>query len=103
MKLAMNSIFQPSGTVFLHDLEGETILVSASNGIDHNDNEVLKINGTGRAVWDMLDGKRDVNAVLREMSNRFDAPEPAIRNDIETFLQELLQRRMIVEVGPSYP
>ena len=99
----MKSVFLPSETVFLHNLEGEAILVSTSNGVDHNDNEVLKINETGRALWNALDGKRDVQTVLREMAIRFDAPEQVIRNDIKKFLKALAQKRMIIAVGTTKP
>ncbi|MBF0545517.1 MAG: PqqD family protein [Candidatus Riflebacteria bacterium] len=68
------------------------------NGIPHNRNEVFKLGGTGRVVWDVLDGKRDVNALVFKLVNRFEAEEQLIRNDVEKFLKELLQRHLIFEV-----
>lgn len=103
MTFALNSIFQPALNVYLHTIEGETILVSVAGNVDHNGNEVFKLNGTGRTVWDLLDGKRDLQELMREISNLFDAPEPVIRNDMELFLKELLQRRMIAATPLSRP
>ena len=56
LKLTMTSVFAPADKVFLQNIEGVSILMSASPGI--SDDEFLKLNETGRAVWQALDGKR---------------------------------------------
>lgn len=101
MEFSSKDILVPAAFVFLHQLEGETVLISAVEESEADNAAVLKLNDTALAVWELLDGKRDLQALLHAMTGRFSAPEAVIRVDIEIFLRALLQRRLIIKASPA--
>jgi len=89
--------YGPSEDVVVREIEGEIVIVPLASGIGDLEDELFTLNETGRAIWSRLDGRRPLDAVVRELSAEYDAPEDVLREDVVGLLQELLDRRMIVE------
>ncbi|HSA96511.1 MAG TPA: PqqD family protein [Acidobacteriota bacterium] len=89
--------YGPSEDVVVREIEGEIVIVPLTSGIGDLEDELFTLNETGRAIWSRLDGRRRLDAVVRELMAEYDAPENVIQEDVIGLLQELLDRRMIVE------
>ena len=59
---------------------------------------MVQLNAVGAEIWELLDGTRDQDAVLGELSDRFDAPTEQLAADLEGFLTELAHEGWIHHV-----
>ena len=54
-----------------------------------------KIKGVATEVWELLGEGKAVKGIVDEITNRYEAGDDQIRNDVEKFLDELLEMKMI--------
>ncbi len=98
-KIELDRVYGPSEDVVVREIEGEIVIVPLASGIGDIEDELFTLNATGRAIWARIDGERPLAAVVRDLVAEFEAPEGLVEEDVRGFLQELLDRRMIVEKG----
>ena len=96
-KIDLSRVYGPSDEVVVREIEGEIVIVPLTSGIGDLEDELFTLNETGREIWTRIDGSRPLNAVIRELAEDYDAPDGLIRRDVVGILQELYERRMIVE------
>ena len=96
-----NRTYAPSDDVVVRVIEGELIIVPLVSGIGNIEDELFTLNKTGRAIWERLDGKKSLKDLARELSTEYEAPEGEIERDLTGLVQELLKRRMLVDVSDS--
>ena len=94
----LNSIYGPSEDVVARDVHGEFIIIPITSGVSESDEEIFSLNETGRAIWNKLDGKKMLKDVVNDLSEEFEAPNEEIQKDVLGLADELLKRRMLVEV-----
>jgi Coenzyme PQQ synthesis protein D (PqqD) len=97
MKVNMNAAYAPSSEVVVREIEGELIIVPLAAGIGDMEDELYTLNETGRVIWSRLDGSRTIEALVEELVDEYEAPSERIREDVIGLVQELLNRKMIVE------
>ena len=98
-QLRLTAVCAPSDDVVAREIEGEIIIVPLASGIGDADDELFTLNETGKAIWQLLDGKRTLQDVSRELSAEFEFPAGEIERDVLGLVEELLKRRMLVEVS----
>ena len=54
------------------------------------------LNATGARVWELIDGRRSVEEIAREVALEFSAPEEPVLRDVLAFL-ELLRTKGLIE------
>ncbi len=94
-----NRAYAPSEDIVARVIEGELILVPLVAGVGGEEDELLSFNETGRSVWQLLDGRRDLRSIASELAARYDAAPELVERDVLGLAGELLRRRMIVEVA----
>jgi hypothetical protein len=99
-KVDLYSSYAPSDDIVARKIEGELIIVPLISGIGDMEDELFTLNKTGRAIWDKLDGQKRLKDVVYELSQEFDAAEGEIEKDVVGLMEELLMRKMVVEVKP---
>lgn len=95
---SLEKVYARSEDVVARDIQGEFIIIPISNGIADMEDELFTLNESGRAIWDELDGKKDLKKISVELANKYDAAPQKIEKDILGITEELLKRRMLVEV-----
>ena len=98
-KIDLGRAYRPSDDVVVREIEGEIVIVPLVSGIGDLEDELLTLNETGRAIWSRLDGTRPLAAVVADLQAEYEDAPGALADDVVGFLQELLDRRMIVEKG----
>lgn len=94
----LHGVFAMSEDVVAREIEGELIIVPLTSGIGDAEDELYTLNETGKAICNLLDGKRTLREVSADLSARFDAPMEEIDRDLIGLVEELLKRRIIVAV-----
>ena len=98
-KVDPDAIYAPSEDIVTREIEGELIIVPLVSGIGDMEDELFTLNETGRAIWEKLDGKKSLKDVAEELSAEFEASSGEIETDVIGLAEELLKRRMLVEVS----
>lgn len=57
--------------------------------VDLDGGELLSLEGTGRAVWELIDGVRSEADIVAALSEAYDAEHALLRRDVEALLAEL--------------
>lgn len=94
----LNEVFAPSKDVVARKIEGETIIIPLVAGIGDLEDELYTLNETGQAIWEKLDGKKNIRAIVDELSAEYGAPAEEIQEDIVGIIKELARRKIIVSV-----
>jgi hypothetical protein len=96
-KIELDAIYSPSEDIVAREIEGEMIIVPLYSGIGDSEDELFTLNETGRAIWNLLDGKQTIKQIITSLNAEYNAPEKEIENDALGLLTELLKRRIVVE------
>lgn len=57
--------------------------------VDLDGGELLSLEGTGRAVWELIDGVRSEADIVAALSEAYDAERALLMRDVEALLAEL--------------
>jgi len=90
-------IYAPSEEIVARDIEGELIIVPLTSGVGDMEDELFTLNDTGKAIWEKLDGKKSVDAIISELSEEYHAESGEIENDVTGLLEELLKRKILTK------
>ncbi len=101
MAAEIDAVYSPSEDIVARVIGGELIIVPLVAGIGDMDDELFALNDTGKAIWDQLDGATSLCSIAKQLAERYDASLPDIERDIKGLADELLRRRILVEVTSS--
>ena len=93
----LNSAYAPSDDVVAREIEGEIIIVPLVAGIGDMEDELYTLNQTGKAILDLLDGKRDLQEIVAVLTLEYDAAPAEIEQDVLGIVAELFRRRMLID------
>jgi len=97
-KTGLDRIFKPSEEIVAREIEGELILVPLTAGIGDMEDELFSLNETGREVWKKLDGRATLRTIVAELVAEYESGRNEIEEDVSGLVEELVKRRMVVEV-----
>ncbi len=98
-KVDLEAIYSISEDVVSREIEGEILIVPLASGIGDMEDELFNLNESGKAIWQRLDGQKNLKEVVEELSQEFEAPKEEIEQDVKGFMEELLKRGMVVDVS----
>ena len=98
MTIQKDGVYIPSGDIVAREIEGELIIVPLVAGIGDLEDELFSLNETGKAIWDQLDGSRNLEGVIAALAQDYDSSPAEIEQDVLGLVEELVRRRMLVEV-----
>ena len=79
------------------DVDGQRVLLSPK------DFAYLGIEGSGAAVWDLVDGQRTIDQIVARLEEQFEAPTGAIRAEAVAFIAALADAGLVDGVDASVP
>ncbi len=80
--------FEPSPDVVARCVAGEYLLVPVRSGAAQMD-YIFTVNEIGSVIFGLLDGRRDVSAIARLLSEQFDVDRERATADVVEFLGTL--------------
>lgn len=97
MTIKINGIYAPSDDIVAREIEGELIIVPLVSGIGDMEDELFTFNESGKAIWDLLDGKRDLGGVIAVLSENYESSPDEITQDVLGLVEELMKRRILID------
>lgn len=86
----MIAIRKAEGKFSETEIDDEVVVMSLDSG------DFFSLTGTARTIWQLLDGSRDRDALLKELAADHAAPEAQIAEDLDPFLDRLAQAGLIL-------
>lgn len=63
--------------------------------IDLKGGELFSLSGTAKAVWEMIDGKRDIHEIASALCSAFEAPVETIEDDVRSLVRSLSELHLV--------
>ncbi len=72
-------------------IDDEVVVMSLATG------EFFSLAGTARAVWQLIDGTRELDVLVAELATQFGIGPDAIATDVAEFVSELRRAGLITD------
>ena len=79
----MNAITRNEGNYVETDIDDETVLMRLADG------DFFALDGTGRAIWQAINGKRSRDEIVAHLVEQFAADAAVLAADVDRFLADL--------------
>ena len=97
-KASTEKVYVLSEDIVAREIQGEFVIIPITSGIADLEDAIFSLNETGQAIWHRLNGKKSLEDLAHELESEFEAPEAEIKKDVLGLAEELLKRKMLVEV-----
>jgi len=97
-KINLDAIYSSSDDVVTREIKGELLIVPLVSGIGDMEDDIFSLNKTGKVIWERIDGKARLKDIVEDISTTFEASEGEIKRDVTGFVEELLKRKILIEV-----
>jgi len=94
-KISPGMVFSRSADVVAREIEGELILIPIAAGGGDIEESLFTLNETGRAIWDLLDGRRSLAEIASSLQSEYEDRDQGIQEDVLGLVSELAARRMV--------
>ena len=91
----LKSVLSHSPSVVTRKTGSEYVLVPIANNIADM-NSVFTLNETGAFIWELIDGKRDVDEIVCELTKEYDIDITSAEADVMAFIEKM-NRYLIVK------
>ncbi|HUX97568.1 MAG TPA: PqqD family protein [Bacteroidales bacterium] len=92
--MSLKSILSHSPSVVTRKTGNEYILVPIANNIADM-NSVFTLNETGAYIWELIDGKRDLEEIIKELTKEYEIDEATAKEDVMSFVEKMNQYLII--------
>ncbi len=96
--IEMSDVLAVSEDVVAREVEGEFLIIPIASGVGDMEDELYSLNECGKAIWDKLDGEKNLNNIKDELVEEYDVAPDEIKVDILGFVVELLKRKILVKI-----
>lgn len=88
-----------SDDIVVRNIEDELIIVPLTADVGNVEDKLYSLNETGKAIWEYIDGKNSLGTIATILSEQYeDISQEEIMPDIIGFVQELVNRRILLMV-----
>jgi PleD family two-component response regulator len=84
----LKSVFSHSPSVVTRKSGNEYVLVPIANNIADM-NSVYTLNETGAFIWEHIDGKRDLEEIISELTKEYEIDEATAGSDVMSFIEKM--------------
>ncbi len=95
--MELERVFRRNDSLVTRDLAGEKVIIPVRGKVGDLGN-IYTLNSVGRGVWDLLDGTRDVAAILAVLGEEYEVDFATLSGDVHALLADMHQEGLIVPV-----
>jgi len=93
--MSNNLVLKKNPDFVVRVIEDEMILIPIFK-TSKEANYIYTLNKIGQGVWDLIDGRRDLTAIKKEIIKRFDTTPEEADKELASFLKDLKEIKAIV-------
>jgi hypothetical protein len=76
---------------------GDSNYVVATGELTQTFRSMIRLNGSGRLLWDMLVEGSDIDSLVAAMTEKYDVSAEDARRDVESFVNVLIANKIVEE------
>lgn len=84
----LKAIYTHSPNIVTRKTGSEYVLVPVANDIADM-NSVYTLNETGAFIWELIDGKRNIDEIIGAVTLEYDINYESAREDVQSFLKNM--------------
>lgn len=89
-EIGLDTIIQRRSDLLFNEIDGEVVLLSVENG------EYYGMDQVGTYIWKLLEYPHNFKYILNNLINKFDVTEERCKADTSLFLDELMEKRILI-------
>ena len=90
----MSAVLKKSENIVFRKIENEYILVPiVASAADVE--SIFNLNETGAAVWERIDGAKNLSDIIEEIKAEYESEGTQIENDVMTFVNGMVEAKLI--------
>ncbi len=90
----MDSVFKKSENVVFRKIGDEYVLVPLFASVADVES-IFNLNETGAAVWEKIDGRKNIRDIVAEMQTEYEAENLLIEKDVIAFVNEMITAKLL--------
>lgn len=90
----MDSVFKKSENVVFRKIGDEYVLVPLFASVADVES-IFNLNETGAAVWEKIDGRKNIRDIVAEMQTEYEAENLLIEKDVIAFVNEMMTAKLL--------
>jgi hypothetical protein len=94
MKEMLDTVPRKSESSVFRKIGDECILVPVASSVA-DVNSIFSLNETGAAIWDLIDGKRNLRDIVAEIEGEFEVQGQEVEADVISLIRELFEAKLI--------
>jgi hypothetical protein len=94
----LDRVYVTSDNIIRREIAGEIILVPIRDNIADMQ-QIFALDEVSDFVWNQIDGSQTVREIGHTIPDFFEVEETQVLDDMDEFIQQLLQERLINKVG----
>jgi hypothetical protein len=98
--MVSESVYRPVSDVVTRKVGDESVIVPVRSHVADLD-AVVTLNPVAARIWDLLDGHRDVGAIVGTICEEYEVEPGTARADVDEFIQSLEEAKLVERVGGS--
>jgi hypothetical protein len=99
----LDQVYAPAADVLAQEVDGELFVLPLRLRADGSQAGVFALNTTGRAVWERLDGCRDLRQIVQTLSQLYEVGTALVEPGVRKLVAELLSEGILVTVSRGSP
>lgn len=92
------NIYSVSSDLISREIEDTLVIVPLDSGIGKLDEDIYALNGTGKAVWDLIDGENSLETIMQKLAEKYHSDPETIKEDVIELIADLLDKGIIFEI-----
>ena len=89
MEINKNTVPKPNPDIIGRVVDHEAVLVLPKQG------KVKVLNEVGAAIWELVDGERNINQITNEICTQFEIDQAAAGADTLQFIADLYEKELV--------
>lgn len=74
---------------------GDSNYVVATGELTQTFRSMIRLNGSGRIIWDMLTEGADIDGIVSAITDKYDVRAEDARRDVEAFVKVLVDNKIV--------
>ena len=94
----LERVFRRNDSVVARDLAGEKVIIPVRGKVGDL-GSIYTLNAVGGDVWNLLDGRRNVKALVEALGEEYEVEFETLSADVQLLLADMLQEGLVVSVA----
>jgi len=86
--ISHKSVYKHSPNIVTRKTGSEYVLVPVANNIADM-NSVYTLNESGAFIWELIDGKRNVEGIINKLTEEYDIDHDSAEKDLFSFINDM--------------